>query len=295
MFSGRISEWILFLLSKFLLKKRGLWKTGRTPERNQDKLNRENQLEEQLSKYLRDLMWRFADFNNRVILDLGCGDGKKTKYFAEKTKKAIGIDKNRLLLDEARKRAPANCEFKIGEDETVPVEDNNIEIVTCIETWEHIYSPQKILDELYRILRKEGIVFIYFAPWLYPSGAHVEYFIPLPWCHVFFTDKTICNVINKIEACNDFIPPPYAINADGSRKMFNGVCGSNGKWLNKVSERKFRMFLKDNNHKFSLVHYELLGFGGHSSRISRFSRGFRYLPIFRELIGGFIFCVLRKK
>lgn len=295
MLSGGLAESILFVISKFLLKRKGAWKSHNTSlSAGPIILAKKDFLEEQLTKDLKRLFLRFSSFNNKVILDLGCGDGKKTKYFAEMTQKTIGIDRNPILIKKAQMEQPFNCEFKVGKAENIPLADNSIDMVICIEAWEHMVHTQKVLDEIYRVLKTGSFVFIYFAPWFYPTGSHVESFIPLPWCHVFFSEKTICKVITRIQRCNDFIHPPYTLTADGKTKLLFNDNNLTGDWLTKITEREFRVFLEKNRNRFSCIHYELMGFGGHTSKIARFFRPFRYFPILREYIGGFIICVLKK-
>lgn len=292
MFSGKLAEWILFSISKFLLRKSGHWKTNAAPKPKQHSKKAES--EEHLAKDLFDSILKFDDFSNKTVLDLGCGNGQKTLYFASKSKKVIGVDRYPEVLEEAQKQCPSNCEFRMGKHEAIPLDDNSVDAVFCIETWEHIMHPQVMLDEIYRVIKHDGLVFIYFAPWLYPTGAHVEPFVPLPWCHVFFSEKTICNVASKINMNDDFIPPDWAIGPDGKRRKLYAYSKLTGEWLNGITEKGFRLFLAKNNNKFKRIFYKLNGLEGHTSKISFLTRPFRYLPILREYIGGFVFCVLKK-
>lgn len=48
----------------------------------------------------------------------------------------------------------------------LPFKDNSIDIIFCIATLEHVPNPEKVVSEINRVLKKEGIVYISF-PFIY--------------------------------------------------------------------------------------------------------------------------------
>ena len=58
------------------------------------------------------------------------------------------------------------------------------------DAMEHVDEPEKVLDECYRILKKDGKVYLNFPPYNHPYGAHLSDAIGMPWVHVFFSRKT---------------------------------------------------------------------------------------------------------
>ncbi len=98
-----------------------------------------------------------------VVLDLGSGAGFDVFLAAKKvgsTGKAIGVDMTDEMLDKARKNAKkggyTNVEFKKGDIEDLPIEDNSIDMVisNCVIN----LAPNKamVFKEIYRVLKTGG-------------------------------------------------------------------------------------------------------------------------------------------
>lgn len=62
----------------------------------------------------------------------------------------------------------------LGDIHNIPLPDASFDAVMCKAVLEHVYDPKKAVDEIYRILRPDGIVFLY-VPFLYPYHAHKDY------------------------------------------------------------------------------------------------------------------------
>lgn len=130
--------------------------------------------EESLS-YMR---WRFSQylnyeelmpctgFDNKVVLDYGCGPGHDVIGFVEYSKPArvIAMDVSSSSLDETRKRvglhnASGIVEVKlIKEKEKLPLEDNSIDYIHSSGVLHHTPNMNEILDEFRRILKPNGII-----------------------------------------------------------------------------------------------------------------------------------------
>jgi SAM-dependent methyltransferase len=52
----------------------------------------------------------------------------------------------------------------------IPLADDSVDVVINIAVLEHVTSPEKVMDEIYRILKKGGIVYTYF-PFIQPYHA----------------------------------------------------------------------------------------------------------------------------
>jgi len=100
---------------------------------------------------------------SEVVLDLGSGAGFDCFLAANKvgqTGKVIGIDMTPEMLKKARENATKggynNVEFRQGEIEDLPVEDNSIDVVlsNCVIN----LSPDKkrVFQEAYRVLKPGG-------------------------------------------------------------------------------------------------------------------------------------------
>ena len=98
-----------------------------------------------------------------VVLDLGSGAGFDSFLAANKvgeTGKVIGIDMTpdmiRLASENAQKGAYGNVDFRLGEIENMPVEDNSVDVIlsNCVIN----LSPDKpaVYREAYRVLKPGG-------------------------------------------------------------------------------------------------------------------------------------------
>ena len=102
-----------------------------------------------------------------IVLDLGSGAGFDAFLAIQKvgkTGKVIGVDMTEKMIEKAKTNAKKygykNVEFKLGEIENLPIEDNSIEIIisNCVIN----LSPdkEKVFKEAYRVLKKDGKMFV---------------------------------------------------------------------------------------------------------------------------------------
>jgi SAM-dependent methyltransferase len=102
-----------------------------------------------------------------VVLDLGSGAGfdcfLASKRVGEKGK-VIGIDMTPAMIAKAKENVKKynynNVEFRLGEIEDIPVEDNGVDVVisNCVVN----LSPDKlkVFSEAFRVLKKGGKMFL---------------------------------------------------------------------------------------------------------------------------------------
>lgn len=97
-------------------------------------------------------------------LDIGCADGTFTKVLLDKTgvQKIIGIDVLKNSVSFAKKRYKKNkrMSFRVGDAHQLPFDSKTFDAVFCLEALEHMFDPLKVLNEIYRVLKKEGYVVI---------------------------------------------------------------------------------------------------------------------------------------
>jgi ubiquinone/menaquinone biosynthesis C-methylase UbiE len=87
------------------------------------------------------------------ILDVGCGNCNFLEICKNKKLNAQGIDFSRKAVELARKKG---FKVKIGDSEKIPFKDNSFATITLLDVLEHVYSPRKTLDEIYRVLKING-------------------------------------------------------------------------------------------------------------------------------------------
>lgn len=99
-----------------------------------------------------------------TVVDLGAGAGFDCFLAAKKAGKVIGIDMTpemvRKARDNAAKHGYENVEFRLGEIENLPIEDNSVDIIisNCVIN----LSPDKpqVFKDAYRVLRDGGKMLI---------------------------------------------------------------------------------------------------------------------------------------
>jgi len=95
-------------------------------------------------------------YRNRV-LDIGCGDGSFCIMLnnVSPSLELYGIDISKdAVLAASKKGIRAYC--LDVDKEKLPFEDNFFDGIFCGEVIEHLYDPDHILDEIYRVLTENG-------------------------------------------------------------------------------------------------------------------------------------------
>lgn len=170
--------------------------TPETPEKYcEEEVNTAQQFSKVCSQYI--------NFGNKCVLDLGCGLGGQTVYFGSQgcaTIVGLDIGKRGLLhgVAYARKNG-VYVVFIQGDGVRLPFRDGEFEIVVMFHVIEHIPNVFKLMKECKRVLKGNGLLYVVFPSWRYPYAAHIWGSIPIPWCHVFFSETTLLKILLKLK------------------------------------------------------------------------------------------------
>ncbi len=110
-----------------------------------------------LSKILKELGVKEKSFNKK-ILDIACGSGKFIEVASEFIE-SYGIDISEVAIGIAKKRIP-KANFRVGESENLPYDDNFFDFITCFGSLEHFIDMDKALREMKRVIKPDGKLFI---------------------------------------------------------------------------------------------------------------------------------------
>jgi 2-polyprenyl-3-methyl-5-hydroxy-6-metoxy-1,4-benzoquinol methylase len=99
------------------------------------------------------LLQRFA--RGLVLCDVGCGDGKFLEGISKRWEKH-GLDPNREAAAHCRRRG---LDVAVGTPLTTKA-PGTYDVITCIDTIEHMLHPQLELDAMARMLRPNGLLFV---------------------------------------------------------------------------------------------------------------------------------------
>lgn len=99
--------------------------------------------------------------NGDKICDLGCGDGYASFQLAKEGFHVTGVDVSGNMIEKAKKRAEELPLTFIKEDISVlPFLDGTFDAVMAINSLEWTENPFKVLNEIKRVLKKDGLLCI---------------------------------------------------------------------------------------------------------------------------------------
>lgn len=104
----------------------------------------------------------FLDLNDDdIVLDCGCGEGFYVKLLSELYNcKIVGLDHDLELLEVAKRRVGNrdNVGFQFGDINHLPFDDETFDKIILSEVLEHISDDERALQEVYRVLKKGGVL-----------------------------------------------------------------------------------------------------------------------------------------
>jgi len=109
-------------------------------------------------------MWQFADFpawNEKSVLDLGCGIGTAALEFSVWYARVMAVDISAQSIAIAELRAgleDTDIYFKQGDIESAWCPDNEFDLIWCWGVLHHTPRPDLALANMRRWLRPDGIV-----------------------------------------------------------------------------------------------------------------------------------------
>jgi ubiquinone/menaquinone biosynthesis C-methylase UbiE len=95
---------------------------------------------------------------NSNVLDIGCGNGRNMFY--RQNLNMTGLELTEELCQIVREKGG---EIKQGNMINLPFEDNSFDYIICVAVYHHLENDidrQKALNEMYRVLKPNGKVFI---------------------------------------------------------------------------------------------------------------------------------------
>lgn len=141
------------------------------------KLNKGN-----INSYLNDIsIFNFVQKNipnlKGKVLDIGCGKQKFKKIITESNNvdKYIGLD-----LEEGKFVYSVKADV-YWDGITIPISDESIDSILLLEVLEHCPDPKIVINEAFRVLKKDGVILIS-TPFIYQlHGVPFDYSRPTPF------------------------------------------------------------------------------------------------------------------
>lgn len=112
--------------------------------------------------------WRRRGRGKFRVLDIGCGTGNLAFYCLDLVKAVeefVGLDMSESMIAKARQKhddhgRDKTVSFVVGDAEHLPFPDNSFNIITCCNSFHHYPHPQQAVNEMHRVLEKDGQVII---------------------------------------------------------------------------------------------------------------------------------------
>ncbi len=107
---------------------------------------------------------QFAELNNKLVLDVGCGGGILTEALVMAGAKVTGIDMSPSPLEVAKLHLlesglEADYKQQTVED-TAQQQPEYYDVITCMEMLEHVPNPQSIIQACANLLKPNGLLFL---------------------------------------------------------------------------------------------------------------------------------------
>lgn len=107
-----------------------------------------------------ELKYLELNFTNKKILDAGCGVGSLAEILHQDYQCQVhGCDASAERIKEAEKKSK-DIHYFVSDITTLDIPDNHYDIIITRFVIEHTPTPEKILKELYRVLRPGGSLVI---------------------------------------------------------------------------------------------------------------------------------------
>lgn len=96
---------------------------------------------------------------DKEVLEIATGPGLLAKHAASAAKRMIATDYSDGMIAEARKgEYPANLIFAVADAMNLPYDDDSFDVVLIANALHIVPDPQKVLQEIDRVLRPGGIL-----------------------------------------------------------------------------------------------------------------------------------------
>jgi ubiquinone/menaquinone biosynthesis C-methylase UbiE len=224
------------------------------------------------------LEWSFysdigLSLKNKILLDVGCGYGGRSVYYASMGAKVIAIDikpKRFKLSNEFAKlhNVDRQVTFQIADAAYLPFKNNSFDVVMSNNAMQYISNPLQSLNEFKRVVKPDGLICINFGPpWYAPICPEAG--TAFPWSHLLFSQETIKKAFKRM----------------GKEEFFTGRMDDIYKISNQFTIKSYRKLLTSINLK--LVHFKLW--------TRPYVAPLLRIPFFKEFFCTQIISVTRKK
>ena len=158
--------------------------------------------EQRVKKIYRRLGSRISQC--RRFLDVACGEGTLDAALSNQGKSVAGIDIRKVFKPAI---GPHGALFMQMDAAETGFRDESFDCVYSLASFEHFADPEKVMDEMVRVARRGGLLYLHFGPlFLTAYGLHAYHSLSVPFCQVLFPD----DVLTGFCLANRLSPPDYS-------------------------------------------------------------------------------------
>jgi 2-polyprenyl-3-methyl-5-hydroxy-6-metoxy-1,4-benzoquinol methylase len=94
------------------------------------------------------------------LLDVGCSTGFMTRCYARHFGSAVGTDIDLPALRHAKDEATGSTlDWLLMDSQNLAFRNETFDVVTCTHIYEHVPDAEKLMAEIYRVLKPGGVCF----------------------------------------------------------------------------------------------------------------------------------------
>lgn len=112
---------------------------------------------------------QFVALDGRTVLDIGGGPGYFARAFRARDATYVSVD---IDGDEVTAAGPADTGTVLGSGMCLPFATDSIDVCYSSNVLEHVSAPGRMAEEMLRVTKPGGTVFISYTNWLSPWGGH---------------------------------------------------------------------------------------------------------------------------
>lgn len=183
------------------------------------------------------------------VLEVGCGTGWIAHLFNQNKQSIYANDIALNLYPEVNSSA---INLALGDAGRLPYCNNAFDLVYSINSFEHFEHPEFILDEMIRVIRPGGLIFIAFNPLYYsPWGLHAARRLGMAYPQLLFSKSTIQKYLDE--------------NRESLTKTYDNPAMNKtiGPFVNEYSVDQYRGIFRERKSQVKAIGYvETLSFDG---------------------------------
>jgi 2-polyprenyl-3-methyl-5-hydroxy-6-metoxy-1,4-benzoquinol methylase len=115
--------------------------------------------ERKAAKVLAILEDAVGDLSSKRLLDVGCSTGFMTRCYARKFSEVFGTDIDQPAIVHGSGSAKDRALWAVADSQCLPFPEASFDVVTCTHIYEHVPDAGRLMAEIYRVLRPNGVCF----------------------------------------------------------------------------------------------------------------------------------------